>query len=699
MKKLLSLTLAVLAMFTGFATQANADETSYDELYVAFGSPFTANATVTVGQIGVGLVVQRHSTTTGAYSSNLARSEYSLTSSDTGVMIITDASGTENSTSGDCVKAVGAGQVTITASTTDGLTGSVSFVVSDGSSEYDNLRIAAVSTLTAGTTYGLAVFGQKDNVDKGLPLTCGTDYTLVSSNTDVLEVIDNVPTVKAKTAGEATLTATLISNEKVYGTWTITVTESLANQWDAKDVLKGKTLTAYASSTREGNPTYVVGSTQGMGWSSCAWTGTESSITHNETTGYDEGNDASPWWFVDLGREYNASEIAIYWANCYAATYEVVTASALKDGETVVSNETVDWNSATVQGNGVDSNISSINISSIGTGIRFIKIHGLVGGGLYTAYGMRFTRFYLDGEVANPELVVPESLDNGKAVCSGDWVEETFLSNDVLKTANVIDLTGVSGVPTDFTAKIESNPNAIIYASSSVSGRNVCTGIGANVATLELVDGYDFAPEQWFNVTDASYTVTLSAKHYTMIYIPFGVSTVSPDGLNLYDVQEVSSSVLTLKDATFGKEKAYIAYSENGGEFTISGSNTQCGSTASGHDTPNNGTTIVGTLTKTTVPSDGTAYMFNKNGELAKVTGTSVILYPFAGYLTGVPASADGSAAKLNVVVGGGTTGIESAIEVNADDANAQTYNIAGQAVGHNYKGIVIRNGKKFFNK
>ena len=32
-------------------------------------------------------------------------------------------------------------------------------------------------------------------------------------------------------------------------------------------------------------------------------------------------------------------------------------------------------------------------------------------------------------------------------------------------------------------------------------------------------------------------------------------------------------------------------------------------------------------------------------------------------------------------------------------NANAPMYNLAGQRVSKNYKGVVIQNGKKFFNK
>lgn len=47
----------------------------------------------------------------------------------------------------------------------------------------------------------------------------------------------------------------------------------------------------------------------------------------------------------------------------------------------------------------------------------------------------------------------------------------------------------------------------------------------------------------------------------------------------------------------------------------------------------------------------------------------------------------------------GEAAGIEEIEAGKTEDANAPMYNLAGQAVSKNYKGIVIKNGKKFMNK
>ena len=47
--------------------------------------------------------------------------------------------------------------------------------------------------------------------------------------------------------------------------------------------------------------------------------------------------------------------------------------------------------------------------------------------------------------------------------------------------------------------------------------------------------------------------------------------------------------------------------------------------------------------------------------------------------------------------INGQTTGIKN-VENNMK-SNAATYNMAGQRVGKNYKGVVIKNGKKYMNR
>ena len=57
------------------------------------------------------------------------------------------------------------------------------------------------------------------------------------------------------------------------------------------------------------------------------------------------------------------------------------------------------------------------------------------------------------------------------------------------------------------------------------------------------------------------------------------------------------------------------------------------------------------------------------------------------------------AASKLAISFGSETTGISKVVTEQPASKNSAMYNLAGQRVSNSYKGIVIRNGKKFINK
>ena len=80
------------------------------------------------------------------------------------------------------------------------------------------------------------------------------------------------------------------------------------------------------------------------------------------------------------------------------------------------------------------------------------------------------------------------------------------------------------------------------------------------------------------------------------------------------------------------------------------------------------------------------------NASIVKAKGVKIS--PFRAYFTGIPQGA--ASAKLNFN-DEETTGITN---VNAAESNDDTlYNLAGQKVNAAYKGIVIKNGKKYLVK
>ena len=97
---------------------------------------------------------------------------------------------------------------------------------------------------------------------------------------------------------------------------------------------------------------------------------------------------------------------------------------------------------------------------------------------------------------------------------------------------------------------------------------------------------------------------------------------------------------------------------------------------------------------KEALETDGTQWIIKNEGINASIVkADGVKISPFRAYFTGIP---EGASAKLNFY-DEETTGITN---VNAAESNDDTlYNLAGQKVNAAYKGIVIKNGKKYLVK
>jgi hypothetical protein len=79
-----------------------------------------------------------------------------------------------------------------------------------------------------------------------------------------------------------------------------------------------------------------------------------------------------------------------------------------------------------------------------------------------------------------------------------------------------------------------------------------------------------------------------------------------------------------------------------------------------------------------------------------KVTATNVMIPPFRAYVT-VPAAVE--AHSLSIAFdGGGTTGIAD-VNGKKEDVRSDIFNLSGQRVGNDFRGIVVKNGRKYIQK
>lgn len=109
---------------------------------------------------------------------------------------------------------------------------------------------------------------------------------------------------------------------------------------------------------------------------------------------------------------------------------------------------------------------------------------------------------------------------------------------------------------------------------------------------------------------------------------------------------------------------------------------------------------FVGTLqAKKSVKTPNTeVYGFSADGGKFVRVGENASIDAFRAYIA-VPTMALSTAASRSIDIDfGGTTGINEIQNAHSSSA-AATYDVAGKRVGKNYKGVVIRNGKKMIQK
>lgn len=112
------------------------------------------------------------------------------------------------------------------------------------------------------------------------------------------------------------------------------------------------------------------------------------------------------------------------------------------------------------------------------------------------------------------------------------------------------------------------------------------------------------------------------------------------------------------------------------------------------------GYSFVGTLqAKKSVKTPNTeVYGFSANGGKFVRVGENASIDAFRAYIS-VPTTAHSTAASRSIDIDfGGTTGINEIQNAHSSSA-AATYDVAGKRVDKNYKGVVIRNGKKMIQK
>ena len=192
---------------------------------------------------------------------------------------------------------------------------------------------------------------------------------------------------------------------------------------------------------------------------------------------------------------------------------------------------------------------------------------------------------------------------------------------------------------------------------------------------------------------DVVLTRTLSNSYWNTFCVPFNISAEQISstfgGAQITEFTGVDGTTMNFtKATTIVAGKPYLIKPVNTVENpTFSGVTIKV---TKPEQTTNGGYGFKGTLQPTTLATDGTNLFVSTTGEVKKPSATGNTIKGFRAYII-VPEAAAGSA-KLSIL--GEVTGIDSISNGNGSD-NGIIYNLCGQRVDGNAKGIVVKNGKK----
>ena len=188
---------------------------------------------------------------------------------------------------------------------------------------------------------------------------------------------------------------------------------------------------------------------------------------------------------------------------------------------------------------------------------------------------------------------------------------------------------------------------------------------------------------------------TIVKDYWNTFVVPFDLSAEQVKAAFGDDVQVMAYANTEGNTLNFTKtdvikaNKPVLVKADANTELTFEGVNITDGTpTAEGTNW-----NFVGTFnSSTTIPAN--AYML-QNNYLYKSNGTANTYYvnAFRGFFE--PKTT--AAAKPILNIDGTTTGIDKVVSDVDNDGNV--YNLAGQKVGKSYKGVLIKNGKKYMNK
>lgn len=279
------------------------------------------------------------------------------------------------------------------------------------------------------------------------------------------------------------------------------------------------------------------------------------------------------------------------------------------------------------------------------------------------------------------------------------------------ENATVIDLTGYTG---KLVYAFESaNPNCLlIYNDNNNVGfsfsdtRNLVKQgqYGTDAYRISLTDGYDFrAPFAFNTIGGASYTRNLTTEWAT-ITLPF--ATTMPDGVTAYVLSKVSDDgKMTFKKLAAGTEIPALqpfVYKTAKGKMTLTGKNI-AKSIDGFQQYPIDGLDdwLICQSMESRVIADVTTDAFFKDYDVYGISGDKFVhatkkltTKPFRAFFLHKKSAGAAAPASFAIVVEDDEATDIPVVMQNSKRRMQNTYNLNGQKVSDDYRGVVIKNGR-----
>ena len=192
--------------------------------------------------------------------------------------------------------------------------------------------------------------------------------------------------------------------------------------------------------------------------------------------------------------------------------------------------------------------------------------------------------------------------------------------------------------------------------------------------------------------TGFNYTRSVTSGNFGTICLPYAAEV---SGATVFKIVSTVGS----GDAITGINLESVDVLEAGKAYIFKATSSELTATLSGtYTAASAGYGMMGNLSSTPATVDNGNYIIFGN-KIHKVNGATVTVGQYRGYIT-LDGIVEASARGVNFI--GFEDEQATGIDLNVNDnlnSDATMYNLAGQRVSENYKGIVVKNGKKFINK